>query len=214
MPRPEIIAHRGASRERPENSLAAFARAVELGADGAELDVHRHPDGVLRVHHDPLPPPPPPGSRASREGGPPTLEAVLALLAAADCAAYCELKGPDTAAGTIAAIKSSGVRGAVHAFDHRQVAEARSIDPAIPRGILEVSYPVDALHALTAVEGRDLWRQWPFVDELLIEAAHAVGARVIAWTVNDAATMEALTAIGVDAICTDDVALARKVIGR
>ena len=50
----EIIAHRGVPRELPENSLPGFARAVELGADGIELDVHLTADGVLVVHHDPV----------------------------------------------------------------------------------------------------------------------------------------------------------------
>jgi len=53
---PEIIAHRGASRERPENTLAAFNRAAELGADAVELDVHLTKDGRLVVHHDPTVP--------------------------------------------------------------------------------------------------------------------------------------------------------------
>lgn len=201
MPRPELIAHRGASRERPENTLAAFQRAAELGADGVELDVHLHPDGVLRVHHDPLPP-----------AAPPTLDATLALLAEAGLTAYCELKGPGTAPGTLGAIRHAGVRAAVHAFDHRQVAEAQRLAPDVPRGVLEVSYPVDHLHALASVGGRDLWRQWAFVDEALVQAAHAAGARVIAWTVNDPAVMTHFAAIGVDALCTDDIALARRVL--
>ena len=49
MSPPELIAHRGASRERPENTLAAFLRAVEVEADGIELDVHLTADGVLMV---------------------------------------------------------------------------------------------------------------------------------------------------------------------
>ena len=53
-PRPlERIAHRGAKRECTENTLPAFARAVERGADGVELDVHATADGVVVVHHDP-----------------------------------------------------------------------------------------------------------------------------------------------------------------
>ena len=214
MPRPEIIAHRGASRERPENTLPAFARAIELGADGVELDVHLHADGLLRVHHDPRPP-----TRAAadsprpRGAPPPVLDEVLALLAAGGLTAYCELKGPGSAPGTVAALLASNAKGAVHAFDHRQVAEARAIAPQIPRGVLEISYPVDALHALQAVGGRDLWRQLAFVDAPLVAAAHAADARVIAWTVNDPAQMETCAALGVDAICTDDVALARRVLG-
>jgi glycerophosphoryl diester phosphodiesterase len=50
---PLLFAHRGASRERPENTLAAFELALELGADVLELDVHPSRDGVLIVSHDP-----------------------------------------------------------------------------------------------------------------------------------------------------------------
>jgi glycerophosphoryl diester phosphodiesterase len=50
----ERIAHRGAPREHVENTLPAFRRAVELGADALELDVHATRDGVVVVHHDPV----------------------------------------------------------------------------------------------------------------------------------------------------------------
>jgi glycerophosphoryl diester phosphodiesterase len=50
--RPWVIAHRGASREEPENTLRAFRRARELGADGVELDVRRCASGELVVFHD------------------------------------------------------------------------------------------------------------------------------------------------------------------
>ncbi len=47
-----IYAHRGVSAEIPENTLAAFHRALELGAEGIELDVHLSADGVPVVIHD------------------------------------------------------------------------------------------------------------------------------------------------------------------
>ena len=47
-----VIAHRGASIEAPENTLAAFQRAVEIGADGVELDILQSKDGHLIVVHD------------------------------------------------------------------------------------------------------------------------------------------------------------------
>jgi glycerophosphoryl diester phosphodiesterase len=50
---PLLFAHRGASSERPENTLAAFELGLELGADVLELDVHPSRDGVLVVSHDP-----------------------------------------------------------------------------------------------------------------------------------------------------------------
>src|SRR4051812_23613622 len=51
--RVRIYAHRGASLEFPENTMRAFRRAVELGADALETDVHATGDGVLVTSHDP-----------------------------------------------------------------------------------------------------------------------------------------------------------------
>src|SRR5699024_12335557 len=50
--KPLIIAHRGASGNAPENTLAAFQLCVEEGADGIELDVHLSEEGELVVIHD------------------------------------------------------------------------------------------------------------------------------------------------------------------
>lgn len=50
--RPLVIAHRGDTSAAPENTLAAFAAAIDAGADGIELDVHPSRDGALVVHHD------------------------------------------------------------------------------------------------------------------------------------------------------------------
>ncbi len=47
-----IVAHRGASRQAPENTMEAFRLAVEAGADAIELDVHLTADGQLAVIHD------------------------------------------------------------------------------------------------------------------------------------------------------------------
>jgi glycerophosphoryl diester phosphodiesterase len=50
---PILYAHRGAPLELPENSLPSFARALELGADALEIDVHMTRDGHVVVCHDP-----------------------------------------------------------------------------------------------------------------------------------------------------------------
>jgi len=73
-----VIAHRGASFEQPENTLPAFARAIELGADYVELDVHADADGRLVVTHD--------SPRAGR--------AYLTLEEALDLMRGIELKSP------------------------------------------------------------------------------------------------------------------------
>ncbi|NIV29434.1 MAG: glycerophosphodiester phosphodiesterase, partial [Anaerolineae bacterium] len=52
LDRPLNFAHRGASHQAPENTLAAFLLASELGADGIELDVQLSRDGEIVVIHD------------------------------------------------------------------------------------------------------------------------------------------------------------------
>jgi glycerophosphoryl diester phosphodiesterase len=49
---PLVVGHRGAPRFAPENTLAGFRRAAELGADGIELDAKLTADGVVVCHHD------------------------------------------------------------------------------------------------------------------------------------------------------------------
>lgn len=229
MATPELIAHRGASRERPENTLAAFRRALELGADGVELDVHRTTDGVLVVHHDAVPheaPEPGLAGRALHElsseqvarfrvGGEPipTLGQVLDAVGA-ELRVYCELKGVRTAEPACQLLVASPGRHAVHAFDHRQVAAARRLAPALSRGVLEVSYHVDPLQGAASVDARDVWQEWTMIDDELVRAAHAQGRRIIAWTVDDEAAVSSLSVLGVDALCTNDVARARRVLGR
>lgn len=52
MSQPEIIAHRGATYLAPENTLSAFRNAMDLGADGVEMDVQQTKDQGLIIHHD------------------------------------------------------------------------------------------------------------------------------------------------------------------
>jgi len=48
----KVIGHRGASSSAPENTMASFRAAIELGADGIEFDVQQTADGYLVVIHD------------------------------------------------------------------------------------------------------------------------------------------------------------------
>ncbi|NIP24710.1 MAG: hypothetical protein GWN67_29250 [Phycisphaerae bacterium] len=47
-----LMVHRGATKEAPENTLEAYAAAMDLGADGVEIDIRRSRDGVLYLFHD------------------------------------------------------------------------------------------------------------------------------------------------------------------
>ncbi|MEK6612900.1 MAG: glycerophosphodiester phosphodiesterase, partial [Gemmatimonadota bacterium] len=125
----QIIAHRGASRERLQNTLPAFQRAIDLGADAVELDVHVTADGTVVVHHDPLIHGT--STKPALAGRPiaemttaevasfqlsdgsaiPTLAEVAALLANR-LTLYCELKGAGTARAAIDVLRRSAVSSA------------------------------------------------------------------------------------------------------
>jgi glycerophosphoryl diester phosphodiesterase len=218
----ERIGHRGAPREFPENTLPAFRRAFERGADAVELDVHATADGEVVIHHDPTI-----GRGASAyagraiaelafaqvrairladEIGIPTLAQVLALVPPSR-RVYVEVKGDGIEELVAAAVRASRVDCAVHSFDHAAIARMRRIAPEIPRGILYDRRDVDVEAAIHQTGARDVWPNWKLIDRETVDLVHARGGRVIAWTVNSSAAAEDLAAIGVDGICTDDVRL-------
>jgi glycerophosphoryl diester phosphodiesterase len=214
----ERIAHRGAKRELPENSIPAFRRAFERSADAIELDVHATRDGVIVVHHDP--------DLSSKRAiaamtwdelrrvelspgvGVPRLADVLSMTPAGKTV-YVEIKGERIEAAVATVIGESAVRCAVHSFDHDAIARLRAIAPDIPRGILfDERATTDAMRRrIEATGARDLWPRRDLIDAALVSVAHTAGARVIAWTVNSTSEAQALLALGVDGLCTDDVRL-------
>lgn len=229
-PHPEIVGHRGAPRERVENTLPGFARALELGVDGVELDVHATHDGRVVVHHDFVPcARRTDGSREPRtiaalsaaevaalrfpDGSAiPTLEAVLGLLAGR-ATAYVEIKGEEIEAAVLEVLACHSTAAAVHSFDHRAVRRVSYARPDLRRGLLLSSYVLDAPAMLRAAGALDLWQEWRWIDQPLVDGVHAIGGRVVAWTANDPAAIRALAAMGVDSICTDVPAVARDALG-
>jgi glycerophosphoryl diester phosphodiesterase len=218
--RPWIIGHRGIPVRRPENTLAGFDLALQTGADAIELDVHATRDGVVVVHHDPL----------LRDGRSiattdlaalhrdvptrehvPTLADVLSLVGDR-AAVFVEVKGHRIEPLVVAEVQRSRARCAIHAFDHRSVRRVRDLAPSLPTGILLASRLVDTVAAMRAAGAGTLWQEAAFIDEALVDEVRAHGGSVIAWTVNDAATMRRLARIGVGGICTDDVELARSAL--
>jgi glycerophosphoryl diester phosphodiesterase len=217
----ERIAHRGARREAPENTVAAFERAFQRRADAIELDVHATRDGVVVVHHDPdlaL------GVSAERPKiaemtwqdvaatymvtgiSVPTLAQVLAVVPAGKTV-YVEIKGLGIEQLVADEIRRSSVRCAVHSFDHATIERFARIAPDVPRGLLFESNLAEMETAVARVSARDVWPQFSLIDSSVMARAHAIGVRVIAWTVNERADQQRLAALGVDGICTDDVRL-------
>lgn len=216
--RPEIISHRGAHQKLPENSIPAFLRAIELGAEAIELDVHATRDGEVVVHHDPVVRSPhgasaeisevalPDLKRFPLAGGVeiPALRAVLDAIGSR-ATVYVEIKGRNIEPLVVRTVRESDATCAIHSFDHRAIKNVKAIFPAIATGVLEASRHVDPADSLIATGSRDLWQEVSSIDEELVLRAHAVNARVIAWTANDPDQWKTLARWGVDGICTDRI---------
>lgn len=211
MSRPvELIAHRGANREAPENTLPAFRRALELGVDGIELDVQVTKEGVPVVHHDPMvtaaASPVPISSLTLAElrslSEAPSLDEVLDLVNGR-CRVYVEIKAPAATEAVVPRLKSRRTWCAIHSFDHRVATRAATLDRELTIGILLVSYLIDVVAAMRAASARDVWQHADYVDRALVDQVQGAGGRLIAWTVNDADRARAFVELGVDAICTD-----------
>ncbi|MHB1862343.1 MAG: glycerophosphodiester phosphodiesterase [Gemmatimonadaceae bacterium] len=220
LPRLERIAHRGAPREFPENSLEGFLRALERGADAVELDVHKTRDGGVVIHHDSDVRTPDGAlhpisglSRAEVEscrlaGGLriPSLAQVLEAVGAR-ATVYIELKGHDVGAAAAAVAHAHGTHFALHSFDHDAIRALSASLPQLPYGILLDAGTPDPAAVAGAFGGRDIWAHWTLADAALARRIHARGQRLLAWTVNDPAEADRLRVAGVDGVCTDDVRL-------
>jgi glycerophosphoryl diester phosphodiesterase len=223
--RPLVIAHRGATRAAPENSLAAFRAAGPAGADAVELDVHATADGVLVVHHDETVDGARHIPRVSAEalgdvhlanGEPlPTLAQALDAVGPA-VGAFIEVKSlPPAFDEHLFAALAAGPNPAgyaIHSFDHRIVQRLGAQRPGLPRGVLSTSYPVRPLALLRDAGATMLWQERALIDPPLAELLHGVGARLFAWTVDRPEDMERLLACDVDGLCTNVPDIGRRVV--
>jgi glycerophosphoryl diester phosphodiesterase len=199
---PLVIAHRGASWDEPENTLPAFRRAIEIGADYIEFDVHATRDGALVVTHDP------PAESSVRELV--RLEEVLEL-ARGRIGVMVELKQPyryrghDIVARTLELLDDDAV---VVSFERQALVDVRRLRPAL-RTIQHVGFGVSIRRAGNA------WGVG-FLDRLAtpraIRAARALGLATTVYTVNAPKRMQQLAELGVSGIFTDRPELALRTL--
>jgi len=207
----QYIAHRGVHDVFTENTLDAFQRALDLGFQAIELDVHVTADGICVVHHDESVNTP--KLALSIRGtyfdtlhaaAPllPRLDEVLELVAG-KAHVHVELKNRDVEAEPADVLRSRPAETSVYSFDHEAVLRMKPFPPQLRTGILESSRLVDSAGALRAAKATDLWQWHEFVDRALIEEVAAAGGSVIAWTVNTPSEWRVLDDLGVAGICTD-----------
>jgi glycerophosphoryl diester phosphodiesterase len=178
-----VIAHRGASHDLPENTLPAFERAIDVGADFVEFDVHND----LSVTHD----------RPRRGGTYPLLDDVLDLCRGR-IGVMVELKRPrpDTVLRTLERLTEGDV---LLCFQRPPLELARARRPAI-RTMQHVGFGVSIRRAAGA------WAAG-FRDDRVtrrgLAAARALGLQTAVYTVNDEPRLLELRELGVDAVFTD-----------
>ena len=205
-----VIAHRGASAHERENTLPAFERAIELGADYVEFDVQASADGALVVFHDlnlgrltPLKGPLRRRLAAElHEVGIPRLEDVIELTRGR-IGVMAELKSAylyrrhDLVRRTVELLADEDV---VLSFERRAILEAKRARREL-RVVQHVGYGV-SIRAATAYAWGVGFADGRVTSRGLARAAEA-GLRRFVYTVNDEKRMTQLLAAGVDGIFTD-----------
>lgn len=223
------IAHRGFSGIYPENTLLAFEKALEVGADGIEFDVHLSQDGKVVIIHDEL------VDRTTDAVGYvkdftvkklqkmnagnlydfghqpiPTLEEYFQLLGNSDILTNIELK---TGAFWYEGIEEKVLeiidrfdrrdRVLISSFNHYSCLKFRSLAPEIPVGFLEESWIIDVQDYL---DKHDIHYYHPYFYDVTLELANILTERkinIMAWTVNDESAMEKMINMGIRGIITN-----------
>lgn len=238
---PIIFAHRGASAHAPENTLAAFQRALDDGAPAIELDVKLSRDGQVVVIHDQT-------VGRTTDGRGKVGELTLAQLKALDAGSWFDSAFRGERVPTLDEVFTTfGRRLFVNveltnyaspfdqlvpevalavrqhdlgeyvlfsSFFPHNLSAARKLLPQVPRGLL--AFP-GFKGGIQRVIGRfmDLQAEHPFISDVTagtVASAHARGRKVFAYTVNNLDEMRRLIDSGVDGIFTDDPALALGVV--
>jgi glycerophosphoryl diester phosphodiesterase len=239
-PGPVAIAHRGGDTPAGcENTLAAFAHAVDLGFRYLETDVRLSADGVLVCLHDPT------LDRVSGDRGPvsertwsdlrtvriggrePVARFDEVLEAFPGTRLVVEPKTDTAVPALVASIRGHQAerRVCVGSFSLPRLRRVRlalgpngctSTGPAEARALRLASLRLRPLRSVpsapSCVQVPISWGRMRVVDRRFVSTAHRLGLPVHVWTVNDAHTMRELLDLGVDGIITDAVASLRAVL--
>lgn len=206
--RPLLLGHRGARgiKNIPENTFAAFDRALADGCDGFEFDVRLTRDGVAVVCHDPQA-----GgieiarSPAAQLGMLPKLEDVLSR--------YCErafldieLKVAGAEEMVVALLRKYPPRRlVVSSFLPEVVRAVHAASPKVPVGLICETRA--ELRAWDSLPVEYVIPQRKLLDSGLARELKGAGKRILVWTVNSASEMRKFADLGVDGIISDDTGL-------
>tara|TARA_Y100000004_G_scaffold168810_1_gene202531 strand:+ start:320 stop:1087 length:768 start_codon:yes stop_codon:yes gene_type:complete len=220
---PLIIGHRGAKGYVAENTIPSVNYAIDLGANGVEIDVFRCKSGEIVVFHDnnlskildvnlcieDLDLKKIKSFRIENKYFIPTLEEILSLQLG-DLILNIELKGKGTAIPTIEILKNYFNKDLIKeenllisSFDWDELLILRSVSQEIPIGVLIDGNPLLALKFAEEVKATSINSDYKFLNKNNIELINSMGYKLFPYTVNDKDEMKKLISLGVDGIITD-----------
>ena len=220
---PLIIGHRGAKGHVVENTIPSVKCAIDLGANGIEIDVFKCKSGEIVVFHDnnlskildvnlcieDLDLKTIKSFRIENKFFIPTLEEILSLQLD-DLILNIELKGKGTAIPTIELLQRYFKKNLlkkknilVSSFDWDELLVLRSKSQKIPIGVLIDGNPLIALNFAKEVEAMSINSDYKYLNKKNVDLVNAKGYKLFPYTVNNEDEMKKLISIGVDGIITD-----------
>jgi glycerophosphoryl diester phosphodiesterase len=228
-----VIAHRGASGHAPENTMASFRRAVEMGARFIETDLQLARDARVIAIHDltydrtttgkgeihQLPMKQirtlDAGSWFGERDGKsyagekvPVLEEILDFAEKNDVIFYLEIKsgqawGIEHVVVATLRDRNAGARVVIISFDPGTLDTVQRLDSTMMTGLLCEIPSSDLVERTVRAGARQLVVRGDLITSTITEKAHRAGLQVVAWTINEVEQMRQMIDAGVDGIITD-----------
>ncbi len=211
----KIMGHRGAKAYEPENTLRSIRRALAMGVQAVEIDVHLSRDGQLVVIHDAT------VDRTTNGHGrvadltweelrrldaglgerlPSLLEVVELVRGQAHL--FVEMKDPRALPALAAFFADLHLFGEAHviSFWHPALRELRRLEPRIAAGVLFVGCPVDPVSLAQDALAEALVLNYQYVTAELVQAARQAGLLVAVWNIDTVADLVPLLPLNLDYI--------------
>jgi glycerophosphoryl diester phosphodiesterase len=225
--KPILIAHRGASAIEPENTLAAFGKALEFPfIKMIELDVYAIPSGEIMVMHDNKVDRTTNGTgyimecsfeylRSLDAGGGkkrekiPTLNEVLDLIDR-KVRVNIELKGENTVEPVRKVVEKYLAKGwkpddfLVSSFNHEELRKFKQLMPGMPVGVIFAGIPLGGAAYAEEIKACSLNLSVEFTNQEIVDDAHRRGIKVFCWTLKEADEIERMRRLGVDGMFVND----------
>lgn len=215
----KVLGHRGAPAYEPENTLASFKKAIELGVDQIELDLRFSKDSKLVVIHDEKLDRTTNGKGLVREftlaelkkldAGKgekiPTLQEVIDLIRDKGIFLQIELKESNMQRHLLDLIQKNNLeeRVMVISFLHEELRKIKELNPNIKTGILIGQKSIDPLERLRQVRADAISMRHTLVNKRLVERLHQNNIELTVWVVNEPRDVRRAIELGVNIIGTD-----------